>query len=208
MSITTIKKKVEDTCKPASTPAAPVLGSSTKVVCKCPEDRLLEYCFTTVNSTANMHTVICNNMTTTNIHCGSELYGRDMGILGVPLTKYNHPLCSTFAYLAVQTDLEWSCEDPSVSVPASSSCSYAIIAASSAATTDHKSSKRAKTKPVKRLSGKQTVNFEFSSCDYVDLVEVGHRKQSDYNCSMGDKFVLKVLIFVWLECHHICIVRL
>merc|ERR1719378_300016 len=124
--ITSIKKKVGGTCRPgaesSTTVAAPVLGSSTKVVCKCPEDRFLN-CFTTVNSTGNMHTVICNNMTSTTIACGTNLYGRDMGVLGVPLTKYNHPLCTLRAYLSVQTDLEWSCKDPSVPVPASSSCS-------------------------------------------------------------------------------------
>merc|ERR1719402_24747 len=133
----TITKKVDTSCKqgstnaPASTAAAttaPVMGSSTKVVCKCPEERFLN-CFTTVQSTGNMHTVICNNMTSTTIACGSELYGRDMGILGVPLTKYNHALCTSFAYLAVQTDLTWSCKDPSVPVPATSSCSDATTAA-------------------------------------------------------------------------------
>merc|ERR1719300_2354555 len=124
--ITSIKKKVGGSCRPgaesSTTAAAPVLGSSTKVVCKCPEDRFLN-CFTTVNSTGNMHTVICNNMTSTTIACGTDLYGRDMGVLGVPLTKYNHALCTLRAYLSVQTDLEWSCKDPSVPVPASSSCS-------------------------------------------------------------------------------------
>merc|ERR1719295_2430968 len=130
--ITSIKKKVDGNCRPgtesSTTAAAPVLGSSTKVVCKCPEDRFLN-CFTTVNSTGNMHTVICNNMTSTTIACGTDLYGRDMGVLGVPLTKYNHPLCTLRAYLSVQTDLEWSCKDPSVPVPASSSCSDAATTA-------------------------------------------------------------------------------
>merc|ERR1719385_12216 len=130
--ITSIKKKVGGSCRPgvesSTTAAAPVLGSSTKVVCKCPEDRFLN-CFTTVNSTGNMHTVICNNMTSTTIACGTDLYGRDMGVLGVPLTKYNHALCTLRAYLSVQTDLEWSCKDPSVPVPASSSCSDAATTA-------------------------------------------------------------------------------
>merc|ERR1719385_351578 len=130
--ITSIKKKVGGSCRPgaesSTTAAAPVLGSSTKVVCKCPEDRFLN-CFTTVNSTGNMHTVICNNMTSTTIACGTDLYGRDMGVLGVPLTKYNYALCTLRAYLSVQTDLEWSCKDPSVPVPASSSCSDAATTA-------------------------------------------------------------------------------
>ena len=60
----------------------------------------------------------------------------------------------------------------------------------------HKSAERGERKPLKRMSGKQSENFKFRSCDYVDLVEVGHRKQSDYNCSVGDKFVLKVIFFV------------
>jgi len=137
MNIKTITKKVKSDCRPGSPPApasttaaapAPVMGSSTKVICRCPEERFLN-CFTTVQSTGNMHTVICNNMTSTTIACGSDLYGRDMGVLGVPLTKYNHALCTLRAYLAVQTDLEWSCKDPSVPVPASGSCSDATTAA-------------------------------------------------------------------------------
>jgi len=137
MDIKTITKKVDTNCRPGSPPApasttaaapAPVMGSSTKVICRCPEERFLN-CFTTVQSTGNMHTVICNNMTSTTIACGSDLYGRDMGVLGVPLTKYNHALCTLRAYLAVQTDLEWSCKDPSVPVPASGSCSDATTAA-------------------------------------------------------------------------------
>ena len=36
-------------------------------------------------------------------------------------------------------------------------------------------------------------NFEFRACDYLDLVEVGYRQNSDSNCSPGDKFIFKVL---------------
>jgi len=143
--IKSIKKKVfgDLFCRPGSdnaTTVAPAtaapgqaLGSDTKVTCRCPDDRFLETCFTTVQSTGNMHTVICNNITSTTIACGSELYGRDMGILGVPLTKYNHPLCSVRSYLAVHIDLEWSCKDPSVPVPASGACPSGVTTA--AATT-------------------------------------------------------------------------
>ena len=59
----------------------------------------------------------------------------------------------------------------------------------------NKSSKRGETKPARRISGKQG-NFEFQSCDYLDLVEVGYRPGSDYDCSPGDKFLFKVLSFV------------
>merc|ERR1712212_928533 len=34
-------------------------------------------------------------------------------------------------------------------------------------------------------------NFEFRSCDYLDLVEVGYRPGSDYDCSPGDQFLFK-----------------
>ena len=35
-------------------------------------------------------------------------------------------------------------------------------------------------------------NFEFRACDYLDLVEVGYRERSDFDCKPGDKFVFKV----------------
>merc|ERR1719378_1737150 len=138
--ITSIKKKVGGTCRPgaetesSTTAAAPVLGSSTKVVCKCPEDRFLN-CFTTVNSTGNMHTVICNNMTSTTIACGTDLYGRDTGVLGVPLTKYNHALCTLRAYLSVQTDLEWSCKDPATTAVGTTAGATTAGATTAGATT-------------------------------------------------------------------------
>merc|ERR1712198_73655 len=66
-----------------------------------------------------------------------------------------------------------------------------------------KSSKRAKTKPVKRMNGKETKpskrmkekqsSFEFRSCDYLDLVEVGQRPNSDFDCGIGDKFLFKAV---------------
>ena len=69
-----------------------------------------------------------------------------------------------------------------------------------------KSSKSAKTKPAKKMNGKETRpskrmkekqgGFEFQACDYLDLVEVGYRPNSDYNCEPGDKFLFKVLSFV------------
>ena len=58
-----------------------------------------------------------------------------------------------------------------------------------------KSPKRAETRPAKRKSGKQG-GFKFQACDYLDLVEVGYRPNSDYNCEPGDKFLFKVLSFV------------
>ena len=58
-----------------------------------------------------------------------------------------------------------------------------------------KSPKRAETRPAKRMKEKQG-GFEFQACDYLDLVEVGYRPNSDYNCEPGDKFLFKVLSFV------------
>ena len=124
--ITSVQKKVGDVACPESStpaPAAPqvVMGSSTKVLCRCPEDRTFASCFTTVNSTGNTHTLTCNDMTSTTIACGSDLYGRDVSSL-LALTKYNHPLCSVRAYLSIEQTIEWSCQDPSVPVPATSFC--------------------------------------------------------------------------------------
>ena len=124
--ITSVKKKVGDVACPESStsaPAAPqvVMGSSTKVLCRCPEDRTFASCFTTVNSTGNTHTLTCNDVTSTTIACGSDLYGRDVSSL-LALTKYNHPLCSVRAYLSIEQTIEWSCQDPSVPVPATSFC--------------------------------------------------------------------------------------
>merc|ERR1719300_99153 len=66
-----------------------------------------------------------------------------------------------------------------------------------------KSSKGAKTKPAKKMNGKETKpskrmkekqsSFEFRSCDYLDLVEVGQRPNSDFDCKIGDKFLLKAV---------------
>merc|ERR1719180_697550 len=42
--------------------------------------------------------------------------------------------------------------------------------------------KSAETKPAiakQRMSGKQDTDFEFQACDYLDLVEVGYREDSD-----------------------------
>ena len=46
-----------------------------------------------------------------------------------------------------------------------------------------------------RMSGKQNTDFEFQACDYLDLVEVGYRQSSDYNCAPGQKFLFKVFSF-------------
>lgn len=100
-------------------PVPPVLGSSTKVVCRCPEERLFT-CTTTVKSAGNTHTVICNNMTSTTISCGSELVGRNLGLIS--FDQYNHHLCTLRAYLSILTDIEWSCKDPSIPVPPTSRC--------------------------------------------------------------------------------------
>merc|ERR1719180_527696 len=45
---------------------------------------------------------------------------------------------------------------------------------------------KVETKPAiakQRMSGKQDTDFEFQACDYLDLVEVGYRQDSDYNCT-------------------------
>merc|ERR1712181_87727 len=54
--------------------------------------------------------------------------------------------------------------------------------------------KKVETKPAiakQRMSGKQDTDFEFQACDYLDLVEVGYRQDSDYNCTQGSKFLFK-----------------
>merc|ERR1719234_2360931 len=53
---------------------------------------------------------------------------------------------------------------------------------------------KVETKPAiakQRMSGKQDTDFEFQACDYLDLVEVGYRQDSDYNCTQGSKFLFK-----------------
>ena len=77
-------------------------------------------CLTVVSSTGNMHTVTCNNMTSTTIACGSYLLGKNTGL--IPLIKHKHQLCSEKSYLSIQMDMEWSCKDQSVPVPATSYC--------------------------------------------------------------------------------------
>ena len=106
----------------ASSPAPLVLGSATKVICRCPEVRAF-ICTITVESNGNAHTVICNNMASTTISCGSELFGRNLGL--IPIFNHNHPLCTKKGYLSIKADVEWSCKDPSVPVPSSNSCSQA-----------------------------------------------------------------------------------
>ena len=49
----------------------------------------------------------------------------------------------------------------------------------------------AKRNPAEERVGKQA-GFEFRACDYLDLVEVGYRERSDFDCKPGDKFVFKV----------------
>ena len=58
-----------------------------------------------------------------------------------------------------------------------------------------KSSKRAESKPAKRMNGKQG-DFEFQACDYLDLVEVGYRPGSDFNCAPGGEFLFEVFYFL------------
>ena len=57
-----------------------------------------------------------------------------------------------------------------------------------------KSANRDEAKPAKGkfMSRKFDPNFEFRACDYLDLVEVGYRERSDFDCKPGDKFVFKV----------------
>ena len=61
----------------------------------------------------------------------------------------------------------------------------------------HKTSKRVKAVSGKRMSGTQRSDFELRACDYVDLVEIGHRQRSDWDCGQGQKFVFKVFFFVF-----------
>merc|ERR1719234_788511 len=59
---------------------------------------------------------------------------------------------------------------------------------------DKSAKKSAETKPAiakQRMSRKQDTDFEFQACDYLDLVEVGYRQDSDYNCTQGSKFLFK-----------------
>merc|ERR1719234_3106034 len=59
---------------------------------------------------------------------------------------------------------------------------------------DKSEKKTAEMKPAiakQRMSGKQDTDFEFQACDYLDLVEVGYRQDSDYNCTQGSKFLFK-----------------
>ena len=55
--------------------------------------------------------------------------------------------------------------------------------------------KRAESKPAKRMNGKQG-DFEFQACDYLDLVEVGYRPGSDFNCAPGGEFLFEVFSFL------------
>jgi hypothetical protein len=104
-------------------------GSDIRVTCKCPF-----ICTIKIESTANMHTVSCNNnnMTKTTIECGSDLAGA-AGVLSID--KVNHKLCSSKNYTALLTDYTWRCEDPVVSLATSPACDLTTTTTTTPATT-------------------------------------------------------------------------
>jgi hypothetical protein len=97
-------------------------ASANTVICKCPEVRNF-ICTTEIVSTANAHTITCNNMASTTIACGSDLKGTKILLAGLlSIEKEKHKLCSTKKYTSILTDYEWKCMDPSVPLATSPAC--------------------------------------------------------------------------------------
>merc|ERR1711970_1248510 len=112
----------QNTTSPSPAPAPPTecpgtcnipsttLTSNPVVKCPCPEGKT---CITTIKSNAFEHTVTCGSKTVTK-QCGGPLLGTKKGIL-VDIQKYNHPLCADGIYSTLIKDLDWSCQDLTIS---------------------------------------------------------------------------------------------
>merc|ERR1711970_704369 len=112
----------QNTTSPSPAPAPPTecpgtcnipsttLTSNPVVKCPCPEGKT---CITTIKSNAFEHTVTCGSKTVTK-QCGGPLLGTKKGIL-VDIQKYNHPLCAEGIYTTLIKDLDWSCQDLTIS---------------------------------------------------------------------------------------------
>merc|ERR1711970_534082 len=112
----------QNTTSPSPAPAPPTecpgtcnipsttLTSNPVVKCPCPEGKT---CITTIKSNAFEHKVTCGSKTVTK-QCGGPLLGTKKGIL-VDIQKYNHPLCADGIYSTLIKDLDWSCQDLTIS---------------------------------------------------------------------------------------------